>query len=76
MTNLEMTLEEAIENRDALWVLYMMAEREKVAQVMYYQHVTSGFKWENEGQWFRDKYLGYADQILKERVKWLNVSGA
>ena len=39
-------------------------EREDVAKAMYYQHVSSDFKWENEGQWFRDKYLGYADQLL------------
>ncbi|MHA2063763.1 MAG: hypothetical protein ACXABY_05190 [Candidatus Thorarchaeota archaeon] len=38
--------------------------REKLAKITYYQHVTSGFVWENEGQWFKDKYLGYANQIL------------
>ncbi len=39
-------------------------DREKIAKTMYYQHVTSGFKWENEGQWFKDKYLSYADEII------------
>ena len=40
------------------------AKREEIAKTMYYQHVTSGFKWENEDQWFRDKYLSWADQII------------
>ena len=39
---------------------------ERVAKIMYYQHVTSGFKWENESQWFRDKYLGYAREVLND----------
>ena len=39
---------------------------EKVAETMYYQNVSSGFKWENEGQWFRDKYLGYAREVIFE----------
>lgn len=36
------------------------------AKTMYYQHVTSGFKWENEGQWFRDRYLSYARELLND----------
>ena len=37
--------------------------REGVAKSIYYQYVTSGFMWENEGQFYRDKYLGYADEV-------------
>ncbi len=62
MTNLEMTLEEAIENRDALWVLYMIAERERIARISSELHGGEG------GTPCRVCYK-LADQILKGRVK-------
>ncbi len=42
--------------------------REEIAKTMYYQHVTPGFVWENEGQWFRDKYLKRAEEILSRTL--------
>lgn len=38
--------------------------KERVAEAMYRQHVTQGFEWKNEGDWFQDKYRSYADQII------------
>lgn len=38
--------------------------REKIAKVMFYQHASDGFRWENEGQWYKEKYLAFADQII------------
>ncbi len=40
--------------------------REKIAKVMFYQHVSEGFKWENENNWFKKLYLDRADNLLKE----------
>ena len=64
MTNLEMTFEEAIENRDALWVLYMIAERKRIAQMFRDARHKSILEMPTPDE--------LADQILKERVKWLN----
>ena len=41
-----------------------MELKEQIARAMYYQHISPECKWENEGQWFRDKYLDFADQII------------
>ena len=56
------------------WTLLVPIDvREEIAKTMYYQHVSSGFVWENEGRWYRDKYLGYADQVLSIKLNGITL---
>jgi len=43
----------------------MSEVEETLAKILFYQSVSPGFKWEDEDDWYRDKYRERAREVIK-----------